>query len=98
MYVSSSGTVQEQDTLGFWTLDDLTDINGEQVLKCGAYCAVGSLTLPENIKAEGFTAKKTWENLCSGGGYSVGYIDSEVAITGEVPCGFHFTEIKDTDI
>ena len=101
-YTTKKGTAQEQDIVGCWTLDDFKDANGDYPLK-GAYgtCAVTSLTLPDNIKAEGYTAYRTWEKMCSSGGH---WIEEDIVSERDIsnirkkPCGFKFTEINPTDI
>ena len=96
-YTTGKGNAEVQKINGCWTLNDFKDDNGNYPLKGGWLnqdCAVTSLTLPDNIKAEGFTAKFTWYDLCGDGGTSLGNIVSKQDVTDKKPCGFRFTKIS----
>ena len=90
-----------QDVMGCWTVNDLNDNFPGCNLKDIRSCAVGTIQLPDNIKATAYNnyGKSVYfTNMCSSGNKLGDYDSGSYTLfpSGDwatIPCGFKFEEV-----
>jgi hypothetical protein len=60
--LANRDTVRSQDQQGCWTLD--ASPNWQKAFKDGNSCSIGSISLPDDVKATTYTAWTNWNNIC----------------------------------